>query len=208
MIMGSYFIVAAGIFDFLDGFAARALQAYSPLGKQLDSLADLVSFGVAPSFYAYQVIYLGVSLHGDISVYFIYLAFILAIFSALRLAKFNLDETQTNHFIGIPTPITGLMVISLPAFIKLFFNTSLYETVMNPFVVIGMVLFASLMLIAPIKMMALKFTSWDFKENIFKYLFICIALMLFAKYQMASFVATYFVYVLLSLISNQLEKKN
>lgn len=207
MITGSYFIVAAGIFDFFDGYAARALQAYSPFGKQLDSLADLVSFGIAPSFYAYQIIYLGISNHGDINVLFIYFAFLLAIFSAIRLAKFNLDESQTYHFVGIPTPITGLMVISLPAFIKLFFNTLLYDTVMNPLVVIALVLLASFMLIAPIKMMSLKFKSASFKENIMKYLFVLVSLILLAKYEMAAFVAIYFLYILLSIIANQFEKK-
>jgi CDP-diacylglycerol--serine O-phosphatidyltransferase len=208
MITGSYFIIAAAIFDFFDGFAARALNAYSPIGKDLDSLSDLVSFGVAPSFYAYQVIYLGISYVGNTNVFLIYTSFLLAIFSALRLAKFNIDDSQTKHFIGIPTPITGLMVISLPAFIKLFFNTSLYVNAMNPYIIIFIIVFASFMLIAPIKMMALKFTSYGVKDNFFKYLLLLIALGLFIKYQIASFVAIYFLYIILSLISNLTEKKN
>ena len=107
-------IFIAAVFDFLDGFAARLLKAYSPLGAQLDSLSDVVSFGVAPSFIMYY--YLNQVVKMDIGGVNVapFAAFFLAVFAALRLAKFNIDDRQTTSFIGLPTPAMGIFVASLP----------------------------------------------------------------------------------------------
>ena len=107
-------IFIAAVFDFCDGFAARLLKAYSPLGAQLDSLSDVISFGVAPSFIIYHYLNQVVSL--DIMGFniFPFMAFFLAVFAALRLAKFNIDDRQTTSFIGLPTPAMGIFVAALP----------------------------------------------------------------------------------------------
>ena len=113
--IAAYCIFAAAVFDFFDGFAARLLKAYSPLGIQLDSLADMVSFGVAPAAILHKALLANFASHFDgmtlliISV----VPFIVAVFSALRLAKFNIDTRQTDSFIGMPTPACALLVASL-----------------------------------------------------------------------------------------------
>ena len=114
--MASVFIVAGAIFDFFDGMSARMLKAYSPLGKELDSLADMVTFGVAPAMMIFTILR-GITNCGCmsefISEYIPYLAFVIAAFSALRLAKFNIDERQTSSFIGMPTPANALFLVIL-----------------------------------------------------------------------------------------------
>ena len=106
----AYFVWAACVFDFFDGFAARALHVKSPIGKELDSLADMVSFGVLPSMAMYSMIK---SVTGEPML--AYFAFSIAVFSALRLALFNIDERQIDTFIGVPTPATALFITALPS---------------------------------------------------------------------------------------------
>ncbi|MDR1950913.1 MAG: CDP-diacylglycerol--serine O-phosphatidyltransferase, partial [Bacteroidales bacterium] len=110
--MAGFLIFLAAIFDFLDGFFAKLLNAQSELGKQLDSLADIVSFGVAPAMIAFRIMHV----HYDKLPFefFPYIAFVMVLFSALRLAKFTIDTRQTEHFIGMPTPANALFWASLP----------------------------------------------------------------------------------------------
>ena len=106
-----YLVFLCGLFDFLDGFAARMLKSYSDLGKSLDSLADIVSFGVLPAFIAFSAF----SVYGGDEIYyqiFPWMALLIPVFSALRLAKFNVDESQSISFSGLPTPANAFMVIS------------------------------------------------------------------------------------------------
>ncbi|MEQ9008328.1 MAG: CDP-diacylglycerol--serine O-phosphatidyltransferase, partial [Ekhidna sp.] len=123
-----YFVIASGLFDFLDGFAARLLKVKSEIGKQLDSLADLVSFGLLPSFFMLQWLQ-------EISDFF-WIALIIAVFSAVRLAVFNVDETQSDNFKGLPTPANAIMLTSL-----IFVPFELYE-----YTLISICLFSSLLL--------------------------------------------------------------
>ena len=168
--MALLFIILGAVFDFFDGMTARVLGVSSPIGKELDSLADDVTFGVAPAsilFWFLGVIDYPQFLEGwrDIIPLF---AFIISAFSALRLAKFNLDTRQTTSFIGLPTPANALFWGSL---IVGFGSQMMYSMYSLPLLLIGAVV-SSWLLIAEIPMFALKFKQWGFKGNEIKYGFI------------------------------------
>ena len=155
-------IIGAG-FDFCDGMSARALHISSPIGKELDSLADDVTFGVAPStiIFSQLLIIQYPTWLGFIADYIPFIAYVMAAFSALRLAKFNLDERQSMGFIGLPTPANALFWGSLILSIGSWLN-----------IVIMLMLLSSYLLISEIPMFALKFKHWDWKGNEIRYSFI------------------------------------
>lgn len=168
--MSLLFIILGAVFDFFDGMSARLLGVSSPIGKELDSLADDVTFGVAPASMVYwllEVIDYPVWLE-SLRIFIPFLAFIIAAFSALRLAKFNLDTRQTTSFIGLPTPANALFWGSL---IVGFQETLKYNDWTLPCVLIGICI-SSWLLVAEIPMFALKFKQWGFKGNEIKYGFI------------------------------------
>ncbi len=113
LIIAAYAVLLAAIFDFFDGFASRVLQSFSGIGKELDSLADMVSFGVLPSVILYQL-FLQAPQIDQVSPYLNFIAFLIPVFSALRLAKFNTDTRQAEIFIGLPTPANGMLIGSFP----------------------------------------------------------------------------------------------
>lgn len=156
LVAPSLFIFAASLFDFLDGFAARILKVNSELGKQLDSLADVVSFGLAPSF-----IIIAYGFMGDYSAF----GLLLGIFSAIRLAKFNTDTRQSDTFLGLPVPSAGLIVASLP-FIE---TNGVLSFMINPWFVAALISIMCLLMISEIPLLALKFKNFGIKENIFRY---------------------------------------
>lgn len=178
-------LIIAAIFDFFDGFMARALKAYSAIGKELDSLADMVSFGFAPSVMVFT--YLSGNISGltpiaSINPYIPYLAFLLTIFSALRLANFNIDERQTTTFIGLPTPANALFWIS---YIYGLHNSEWMTTggLSSIFIYLTLLLIIvfSFLMIAEIPMFSLKAKSFGLKGNELRYLlivFIIIAVIL------------------------------
>ncbi len=182
----SYCIYLAAIFDFFDGFVARLFKSTSELGKQLDSLCDVVSFGVLPGFMVYSLL-----------VEYKWLAIIIPLFSALRLAKFNVDERQSDSFIGVPTPINALFISSL-AFV---FAGKIVVPEIN-FVLIGLVVFSSIMLVVELPLIALKFKGFSFKPNSDKYVLILLSGILIVVLKWDSFVIIYFLYLLLSFIKN------
>lgn len=163
-------ILLGAIFDFFDGFAARALHVSSPIGKELDSLADVITFGLAPSamiFYLFhEVQYPEVLM--PLYKYFPYTAFLMAAFSALRLAKFNLDTRQATSFIGLPTPANALFWGSLIVGQHAFLVSGKFNAV---FLFLFMVLFCWL-LVAEVPLFALKFKSLRWKDNKVQYLFL------------------------------------
>jgi len=143
----AYFIWAACVFDFFDGFAARMLNVSSSIGKELDSLADMVSFGVLPSMAMYHWID-STSSAGWLP----YVALLIAVFSALRLAKFNVDTRQTDSFIGVPTPANALFLTSL-----VFLPDSLRSLVFAPSILVIITIVFSFLLVVPLELFALKF---------------------------------------------------
>ena len=190
-------IIVAAVCDFFDGFAARLLKQQSPLGVQLDSLADDISFGLAPAVVMYDLFCHSTSYYAlpeEIMSWLGYLCFIVAAFSALRLAKFNIDTTQTAEFEGLPTPANALMLMSLAA-LALKGDVALYQ---EHILIISVA--ASFLLISPIRMFALKFKSFKIADNKHRYSFILASLLLIIFLTKYSVVAIIVLYIVLSTI--------
>jgi CDP-diacylglycerol--serine O-phosphatidyltransferase len=172
--MALLFIVIGAVFDFFDGMVARLLHVSSPIGKELDSLADDITFGFAPSAIIFSYLAQFSILNSQLMPF---LAFIMAAFSALRLAKFNLDERQALGFIGLPTPANALF---WGALIGGLHGNEIYFEGMEWCIIVG-ILISSYLLISEIPMFALKFKTWGWKGNEIKYIFLltCIPMLLF-----------------------------
>lgn len=194
-------IIIGAVFDFFDGMVARLLHVSSPIGKELDSLADVVTFGVAPSAMLFHLFTLVVYPEWAVFLrpYLPYSAFLLAAFSALRLAKFNVDERQTTSFIGLPTPANALFWSSLILGNLGFLVSEKFNAI---FLFFFMLLFCFL-LVAEIPLFALKFKSLSWKDNKVKYIFIIGCLPLFAFLRYSSFAAIIVWYLLLSFITRK-----
>lgn len=189
--MALIFILTASVFDFLDGLAARLLNAYSPMGKELDSLSDLVSFGVAPGFIVFSFL-----LQNNAPLYLLPTAFFIPLFSALRLAKFNIDTRQTDNFLGLATPANAIFWASfatLPLF--LFFNQSQTVTL-----TISLLVLFCLLMISELPMFSLKFTNLHWKENTIRYIFIILSLTLLVIFKTNGLAGIILLYILLSLV--------
>ena len=195
------FIIFSAVFDFFDGMMARALDAHSIIGKDLDSLADDVSFGVAPSLIVFSLFkemdYSGAmeSLAGV----FPYLAFLLSVFSALRLAKFNNDTRQTSPFIGLPVPANALFWGALTVGAHDF----LISPACNPFYLLAVVLLFSWLLVSEIPMFSLKFKSLSWKDNKVSFSFLIISIPLLVFLKVSGFAAVIVWYILLSLLTGK-----
>lgn len=199
MEMAFFFIIIGALFDFCDGLVARLLHVSSPIGKELDSLADCVTFGVAPSAMVFGTLQMLTE-----NEYLPYIAFIMAAFSALRLAKFNLDERQTTSFIGLPTPANALFWASL---IVGYQDEIIASLSFAKFIIIIMVLICSYILIAEIPMFSLKFKHYGWKGNEIRYIFLLTGLVLIIIFFEKALAIAIAWYVLLSVISNAFSKK-
>ncbi|MBK6979161.1 MAG: CDP-diacylglycerol--serine O-phosphatidyltransferase [Cytophagaceae bacterium] len=192
--MGSKLMLLALILDFLDGFVARMFNMGSDIGKQLDSLADMVTFGVLPSFILY---FLMKNISG-INPYLTYFPIILAAASALRLAKFNIDERQSDSFIGLPTPANGMVVATFPFLIS---EPGIAQQLLqNQWIIIGYVLLFSFLLNAEIPLFALKFKDFSWKKNNIKYLFLAGSIIILGFIQLAAIPLIILAYILISFI--------
>ena len=200
-------IILATILDFLDGFAARLLNAYSSIGGQLDSLADMVSFGIAPAFLLYKNFY---GLYaGDFDVQdhlllsfantmTIYLPFTLTVAAALRLAKFNMDTRQHDYFLGLPTPAMAIFFASSVYVFRYTPSVKYIEFLDAPVFWIILMLVFSLLMIAELKMFAIKFRNLSWSDNKFQYLFVGISVILLVLLQEISIPIIVVVYIVLS----------
>ena len=193
--MALLFIVIGAVFDFFDGMVARLLHVSSPIGKELDSLADCITFGFAPSAIIFSYL---CTFHIHLPI-IPFLAFIMAAFSALRLAKFNLDERQAMGFIGLPTPANALFWGSLIAGAGDWINTlpSAY------LIILAATFLSCYLLIAEIPMFALKFKTWGWKGNEIKYIFILSCIPLLLLLGVSGFAAIIAWYVILSFATNK-----
>lgn len=193
-------IVIGATFDFFDGMSARLLGVSSPIGKELDSLADDVTFGVAPATMVFAE--LGVmdypSFLEPLRDYLPYFAYIMAAFAALRLAKFNLDTRQTTSFIGLPTPANALFWGSLLVGAGKYIESSSS----NVFAVMAMVLISSYLQVAELPMFALKFKHWGWKGNEVKYVFLITCIPLLLIFGLSAFAIIIAWYVILSVYVN------
>lgn len=195
----AYLIWLAAAFDFMDGFMARMLKATSEIGKQLDSLADLVTFGVLPSFLFFHM------LKGDVPSPFIYLTFATALLSALRLAKFNIDEDQKTEFKGLTTTANGIFTSSLPLILA-------GDSFLTPIFSQAWTLFAaclvfSLLLVTPITLFSLKFSNFKWADNQTRFIFITLSIGLFIALSYNAIPLIIMSYILLSIFEN-LNKKS
>mmetsp|Transcript_4502 Transcript_4502/g.10191 ORF Transcript_4502/g.10191 Transcript_4502/m.10191 type:complete len:230 (-) Transcript_4502:238-927(-) len=161
------------VFDCLDGWFARLLQASSSFGKELDSLADLMTFGGLPASIMYTLIH-----HYSNSSYLPYIALLIPNFSAIRLAQFNIDTRQANVFIGFPTPANGLFISTLPLIITTNKYAWLTDFLCQPYTLVVLVILTSYLLIAHIQLMAFKFTTYAWYPNRLQYSFLLVALLL------------------------------
>lgn len=190
----SYSILIAAIFDFFDGMLARLLKAYSDIGKDLDSLADMVSFGVLPSVIVYQLFLLSSSTDQWIN----FSAFLITIFSALRLAKFNNDVRQSENFIGLPTPANAMLIASLPfiaaqgSFISPYLQNHIFLALFS----LGM----GLLLVSKINLMSLKFSSMDLRKNSNRYILVFSSLILLVIFKFAAVPLILILYFIISFI--------
>lgn len=199
---GALMIFAAAVIDFLDGFVARLFKATSEMGKELDSLADVVSFGVAPGLILYQLLRISYAKEDgglDVSIAWLLPAVLVPCAAAWRLAKFNLDTEQQFSFKGLPTPAAGLVIASLPLIIW-FPQFEIQTLLINQWVIYSIILLLSLLMVSNLPLMSLKFKDSSFKNNLSKYILavICIASALTLKWLAVP--VTLVAYVILSLL--------
>ncbi|HTH56243.1 MAG TPA: CDP-diacylglycerol--serine O-phosphatidyltransferase [Cyclobacteriaceae bacterium] len=190
----AYFVWAAGVFDFFDGFAARQLKVTSPIGKELDSLADMVSFGILPALAMYKMI--GASSSND---YLPYVAFLIAVCSALRLATFNVDETQRDSFKGLNTPANSIFITALP-----FITGRVGEFIQNDWVLVSITIVFSLLLISRVNIIAFKFKDFSWANNKLRFTFLACAVLLLMLIGKPAIPLIILTYIGFSLVGNAL----
>jgi CDP-diacylglycerol---serine O-phosphatidyltransferase len=191
--VAAYFVWAACLFDFLDGFAARLLHVSSPIGKELDSLADMVSFGVLPALVMNALIR---STNSQPVV--AYLAFSLAVFSALRLAKFNIDDKQKDSFSGLPVPANALFITGL-----IFLPEQVRFLTANTASLIAITVLFSFFLVAPMELFALKFKNFAWAANKVRFTFIGLAVLLVAFLKAGAIPLVILLYIIFSLVTKE-----
>ena len=200
--MGSLFIGIAAVVDFLDGFVARLFGASSEMGKQLDSLADIVSFGVAPSMILYQFLRMSFakSAEGaDTSLLWLMPAFLVAAAGAYRLARFNLDHSQSYGFKGVPIPAAGLLIAGLPLIYWHSDHGAVIELLFNKWFLYGLIIVVSWLMISKLPLMALKFKNLSLKNNLPKYILIFFSLFAAILLQWMAIPLIFIAYIILSL---------
>ena len=204
LLLSCALIGVALVFDFFDGFLARLLKVSSPIGKDLDSLADMVTFGLLPSIIVYQL--LMQSIPDIYGIWKAYPAFVIAIFSAIRLAKFNNDPRQSDSFIGVPTPANAMFIASLPLILETPQGETWKHIIINTNNLLIMSVVMSLLLVAEIPLLALKFKSFAWKGNEIRYSFIAITVLLLLTLHILAVPIILFVYLAVSLLSNFTKK--
>jgi CDP-diacylglycerol---serine O-phosphatidyltransferase len=202
MWMASIFIGIAAVVDFLDGFVARLFNASSEMGKQLDSLADVVSFGVAPSMIVYQ--FLRMSFVADINgintpMIFLFPAFIIAAAGAYRLARFNLDTSQSYGFKGVPIPAAGLLLASMPLIYWYTENEFISNLLLNKWFLYALIIVVSGLMVSKLPLMALKFKNVSIQDNLPKYLIVLFTIVAAIFLKWLSVPVVFIAYIILSL---------
>jgi len=201
----AFFFVCLGIFfDFFDGFFARLFNVSSPLGLQLDSLADMVTSGVVPGFVMFKM--LTNSVNSDPSlIYLPYFGFIITLGSCYRLANFNIDTRQTDSFIGLPTPANAIFILSLPLILKNTDSLILLELLTNSWVLLFVTLVSAFILNAEIPLFALKIKKFNFKDNALQIVFLLISLLLLIVFNFSGVALIIVFFVMLSMIINRIK---
>ncbi|MDG1778565.1 MAG: CDP-diacylglycerol--serine O-phosphatidyltransferase [Flavobacteriaceae bacterium] len=195
------FVFLGILFDFFDGFIARKLNVVSDLGLQLDSLADVVTSGLVPALVLFHLFELSIAPSWDTHHILPYFGLLVLLASAYRLAKFNISTEQSNYFIGLPTPANALLILSLPLILSYQNNDSYNVIILNPWFLIGATVLSSFLLNAPIKLIALKFKTWNFADNASRYILIVFSLVALIVFKFAGIPLLILFYIILSLIN-------
>lgn len=195
-------ILIGAFFDFFDGFFARLLKASSSFGMQIDSLADLISFGFAPTALLYHFINSNSSIP-----YFAFVSVIIVIFSALRLAKFNIDTEQSIEFRGLPTPASALLIISIIAYCEFNPNSKLADILTtNEIVILVIIIVIATLMVSRLKLMSLKIKRLKFSLIIYQLILILSAIVLVIFFKYLGIGLTIILYIILSIIKNIINK--
>lgn len=209
------FVILGICFDFFDGLAARALDVESPMGKELDSLADVVTSGLVPGVFMMQLLYMAsldtvpvdlwktTHFSSTTNAFLPLLGFLITLASAYRLARFNVDDRQTTSFIGLPTPANTLWIISLPLILIYQPSTLAFSILLHPVVLIVLTLLSVFLLNAPLHLFALKFKTKSFKANSVRYVFIVLSVVLLVGLWFAAVPLIILMYVLFSLLAKK-----
>lgn len=222
LVMAAVFVGLGIFFDFFDGLAARVLNVKSELGLQLDSLADVVTSGVVPGIIMFQLFLKALPVTTETTTdweagndllewnfpVLALVGFLITLASGYRLAKFNIDERQTDSFIGLPTPANALLIISLPLILIFQPHPQLLEIILNEWFLVGLTLVSAFMLNAEVPLFALKFNNWSFGENKIRYFFIVFCVLLLVFLHFAAIPVIIVSYVLLSLFTNGRKKES
>ena len=205
MALGALFIFFAAIIDFLDGFVARLLKASSEMGSQLDSLSDVVSFGVAPGMILYQLLRIGYAQGDnglDVSMIALLPAFIFSSAAAWRLAKFNISTNQTNSFLGVPSPAAGLVVASFPLIIWYqYLNIQAYF--INVWILYAVIILLSYLMVCNRTFLAIKFKDFSIKNNVATYTLCLISILLLVFVRWLAVPLIFIVYIVMSLVAKR-----
>ena len=196
-IPAAYFVWLAGVFDFFDGFVARMLKVSSPIGKELDSLADVISFGLLPSLVMYKMI----SSSTDSS-FLPYVAFTIAVFSALRLAIFNVDETQKDSFRGLNTPANTFFITSLPLL-----HSQVGRWLYEPAMLVAITVVFSLLLVSRLEFFAFKFKNFRWEDNKIRFTFLILSVLLLIMLKVPAIPVIIILYIVLSLLDSIFSKE-
>jgi CDP-diacylglycerol--serine O-phosphatidyltransferase len=205
------FIFAAAVFDFLDGFAARLLKAYSAIGKELDSLADMVSFGLAPAAIVFTMLELTLfgknqaiqEIEANWSQWItLVTSLVIPVAGAFRLAKFNTDDRQSEQFLGMPIPANAIFFASLALILELGTNAAIVPVILNKFTLLSAIFACSFLMVSELPMFNLKFKNLKLKENALRFLFLGITLLMLVFLQLYALPLIIIWYVLLSGISH------
>ncbi|NTW32465.1 MAG: CDP-diacylglycerol--serine O-phosphatidyltransferase [Bacteroidetes bacterium] len=206
-ILAVYMIGFAAIFDFLDGMVARLLNVKSDIGKELDSLADVVSFGVLPGVILFCLLSNAYSETTGFVSFLPFVAFLIPVFSALRLAKFNIDTRQTNSFIGLPTPANAIFIGSIPLIIAGGDSQSFIQNIFsNPGFLVMLIFLMSYLLVSPIPLFSMKFKDMSWAGNKVQYIFIIITVIFLLLFKFTAIPLILFVYIFLSIFQNSIKK--
>lgn len=201
------FVFIGIFFDFFDGFAARALKVQSEIGVQLDSLADMVTSGLVPGIVLFQLLDMSQTEGWNLEFFgngteitlLPFFGFVVTLASAYRLAKFNVDENQVSSFIGLPTPVNTLLILSLPLILLYQNNDVLNGIVLNQWFLIGLTIVSAFLLNSKIELFALKFKNWNFKDNAVRYLFLIASVVLLITLRFLAIPVIVIFYILMSL---------
>lgn len=216
LIDAAWFVSFALVFDFLDGLTARLLKAPSAIGKQLDSLADVVSFGVVPGVIMYTLLKESVqdiSGWSGVASLVPFLGFSITLFSALRLAKFNIDERQEDVFYGLPTPANAILIVSFPLILWQFKDSNseyiavIDKALRNTWVLVGTTVLSSFLLVSNIQLASLKFKSFRWADNSSRYLLLASSLVLIVFLKFSAIPLIVLLYFLLSFFANSQSNK-